>query len=110
MSSGNVGSNSLWADVMVPCLSAVLDCCDGLLGLSVSPFSSSPSPPQDTSCLALVCHYSLSPDRLVCTQPRLGRDCPSKVFCAASIVKELLTSHSQPLAEASFIKGKYKEH
>lgn len=63
MSSQNVSSNSLWADVMVPCLSLLCcdwDCCDDLLGLSVFPSSFTPIPLQDPSCLALVIISRLS--------------------------------------------------
>lgn len=106
MSSGNVSSNSLWADVMVPCLSAVLrllwwaagSVCFPILFLSISPtghllsgFGVPRRPVPPLSCL-------------VGTRLHLGGDCPSEVFCAAPTVTEQRTSRSRPRAEATLSK------
>lgn len=102
MSSGNVSSSSLWADAMV-CLccveTVVMACWVFCLPILLLP----PHHHHHSENLLSGFGMPYSLNHLVCTQTHRQY---SKVFCAASLVKELLASYSQPLAEASFIKGR----
>lgn len=104
MSSGNVSSSSLWADVMVSlcCVETVVMAC---WVFCLSPHSlTTPPPPPPLRKPSVWLWYAVQPQP-PCLHPDTHRQY-SKVFCAASLVKELLASYSQPLAEASFIKGR----